>query len=98
VERGPQVTGTWRVIALVVGLGWVITAIAMIVLTVTAYARPLTGVALAVAMIDGIPVLTFVRNLSGHLADDTEPGKNEYLLAAISAGLVIVAWALHLAS
>ena len=101
MEKGERLTGSWRVVAIVISLIWIVTAVLFILLAAGGAAHRLTGIGLIVAMLAGLPVLTLLKNLSGRLGGDAPPpadDSKERTLTIVSAAMIIVAWALHLLS
>lgn len=101
MEKGERLTGRWRAIATVVSLCWIVTAVLMVLLTASGAAHQLTGIALIVAMLAGLPVLTLLKNLANRLAEGAiqpQDDSKERTLTGVSVLMLVAAWALHLFS
>jgi len=100
VEKSEQLTGRWRAIATVVSLCWIVTAALLVLLTASGAAHRLTGVALIVAMLAGLPVLTLLKSLANRVVADGggRDDVRERTLTALSVVMIVAAWAIHLFS
>lgn len=98
VERGERITGTWRIVATVISLTWIVTAVLLIFISVSGAAHRLTTLALMLGMLAGLPILTLLKNISSHLTARTSPGRQDQILAGFGALLIAAAWATHLLS
>jgi len=101
VEKSERLTGRWRMIATVVSLCWIVTAALLVLLAASGIAHHLTGLALIVAMLAGLPVLTLLKNLANRVADggiDAHDDGKERVLTTVSVVMIVAAWALHIFS
>lgn len=98
MERGERVTGAWRIVATIISLTWIVTAILLIFISFSGAAHRLTTLALMVGMLAGLPILTLLKNISTHVAADTNPGRQDQILAGFGGVLIVAAWAIHLLS
>jgi hypothetical protein len=84
--------------AVVLAVGWIVSTIALMINSIGGSTHQYASYALAIAMVAGLPVLTFLKNLSTHLQNDTSPDRREQGLVAVSLTMLVGAWAIYLLS
>lgn len=94
-----SLTGSWRMTAAVLGVGWVGSVICFLVFTVGGTTHRLAGVGLIMVMLAGLTTLTLLRNLGKVIAGDIDaPGPWEVRLAAASVVMMGTGWILYMTS
>lgn len=99
MSHTPTLSGNWRALAAVLGLAWLGSVIAFLVITIGGTTHRLAGVGFIMVMLAGLTVLALLRNLGKVIAEETSvPGPWEVRLAAASIALLLTGWALLLFS
>lgn len=99
MSHTPSLTAGWRALAAVLGVAWLASVLAFLVITIGGTTHRLAGIALILVMLAGLTVLGLLRNLGKVIAGEAvEPGEWENRLAAASIALLGAGWVLYLVS
>lgn len=96
MDDAERLTPSWRLAAAGIGLGWLLSAVVLLVGSLGVVTHRLAPLAFTIALVAGLPVLALLKALGAQVAKDSpKPGERETRLAAISAGMLVLAWATY---